>query len=245
MNAMSLMQMVKKAPAAALMLACCHAAAAGGQAADTGMQRQDLALLKQKVEEFLNAQAVGYPGEVSVSAGAIDRNLRLASCPAPEAFLPTGSRAWGKTSVGVRCVSPAAWTIYVQATVSVMADYFVAAAPLAQGHVMSSQDLVTAKGDLTRLPSGIFTDASQVIGRSVTISLTAGSVLRQEMLKAPTAVHQGQTVMITSSGNGFRVSAEGQALTSAAEGQPVQVKVASGEVITGIARRGGQIEVAF
>ena len=100
-------------------------------------------------------------------------------------------------------------------------------------------------GDLTQLPPGIFTDVAQAQGRIVNISMGAGTVLRQEMLKASPVVQQGQTVMLTSSGKGFRVSAEGKAMTKANEGQVVQVKVTSGQVISGIARAGGQVEVVF
>jgi len=129
--------------------------------------------------------------------------------------------------------------------VSVAAQYLVSAAPLAQGQVINSQDLLFETGDLTRLPAGVFTDMSQAIGRSVSISMTAGTVLRQEMLKIVPVVQMGQTVKVTSIGNGFSVSAEGKAMAKANEGQLVQVKVASGQVVTGIARNNGQIEVNF
>lgn len=207
--------------------------------------KQNLSAIKSKITEFLETQTIGYPGKVSVHAGAIDQNLKLAQCPDLQIFMPTGSRAWGKTSVGVRCNAPSVWTIYVQATVNVMAQYLVAAAPLAQGQNVTDQDVMFEKGDLTQLPAGVFTDQTQAIGRTVNISMNAGTVLRQEMLKVALAVQQGQTVMVTSKGNGFSVSAEGQAMGKANEGQVVQVKVASGQVVTGIARNGGQVEVGF
>lgn len=207
--------------------------------------KQSLASIKSKITEFLETQTIGYPGKVSVHAGAIDPNLKLAQCPDVQVFMPTGSRAWGKTSVGVRCNAPSVWTIYVQATVNVMAQYLVASSPLAQGQVVTDQDVMFEKGDLTQLPAGVFTDQTQAIGRTVNISMNAGTVLRQEMLRAALAVQQGQTVMVTSKGNGFSVSAEGQAMGKANEGQVVQVKVASGQVVTGIARNGGQVEVGF
>lgn len=207
--------------------------------------KQNLSVIKSKITEFLETQTIGYPGKVNVHAGAIDQNLKLAQCPDLQVFMPTGSRAWGKTSVGVRCNAPSVWTIYVQATVNVMAQYLVAAAPLAQGQIVTDQDVMFEKGDLTQLPAGVFTDQTQAIGRTVNISMNAGTVLRQEMLKVALAVQQGQTVMVTSKGNGFSVSAEGQAMGKANEGQVVQVKVASGQVVTGIARNGGQVEVGF
>ncbi|MDO9364891.1 MAG: flagellar basal body P-ring formation chaperone FlgA [Methylotenera sp.] len=214
-------------------------------AASNQVVRQDLSTLKFKIIDFLKTQTIGYPGEVSVHAGAIDQHLRLAQCPDPQVFLPKGSRAWGKTSVGVRCNAPSAWTIYAQATVNVSAQYLVAAAPLAQGRIVTSQDLIFETGDLTQLPAGIFTELDQAVGRLVNISMNAGTVIRQEMLKIPPVVQQGQTVSITSIGRGFRISAEGKAITKANEGELVKVKVASGQVVTGIARQGGLIEVGF
>jgi flagella basal body P-ring formation protein FlgA len=65
------------------------------------------------------------------------------------------------------------------------------------------------------------------------------------MLKASPVVQQGQTVMVVSNGQGFSVSAEGQAMTKASEGQVVQVKVANGQLVSGIARIGGKVEVIY
>lgn len=175
-----------------LLSAGVSAQAATNQAAlNKQYPKQDLALVKTKVEEFLQMQTVGYPGKVTVQAGAIDPNLKLAQCQDMQVFLPSGSRAWGKTSVGIRCSTPSAWTIYAQATVNVVAQYLVAATPLAQGRVITPEDLLFQTGDLTQLPAGIFTDIAQALGRIVNISMNAGTVLRQEMLKVSPVVQQG------------------------------------------------------
>lgn len=229
-----------------LMAATCHAEVVTPHTALANQAvKQNLPAVKAKIAEFLEMQTIGYPGKVSVHVGAIDPNIKLAYCPELQVFLPAGSRAWGKTSVGVRCNAPSNWTIYVQATVNVEAKYLVAAAPLAQGQIVTIQDLLFEKGDLTQLPAGVFTDMAQAIGRSVSMSMNVGTVLRQEMLKITPVVQQGQTVKVTSVGEGFSVSAEGKAMTKANEGQLVQVKVSSGQVVTGIARIGGQVEVNF
>jgi flagella basal body P-ring formation protein FlgA len=218
---------------------------AAATSAASRVEYQDLGLVSASIRSFLQKQSLGYPGKVTVTAGAIDPNLKLAACPDLQVFLPAGSRAWGKTSVGIRCLRPSPWTIYAQASVSVAAQYLVAAAPLAQGKVLSAEDFIFENGDLTQLPAGVFTDPAQAIGRTVSISLMAGTVLRQEMLKLPPAVLQGQTVMVKTVGQGFSVSVEGQAMTNATDGQVIRVKLASGQIVTGIARNGGQVEVGF
>ena len=208
-------------------------------------QRQDVAALKQSVEQFLQVQTAGLPGQVAVKVGAIDAHMNLAACPAPEAFLMPGSRAWGKTTVGVRCAAPSAWTVYIQATVSVQADYVASAVPLAQGQPIEAGQLVILKGDLTTLPAGIVTDMGQAIGRSVNISLPSGTPLRLDTLRSKPVVQSGQLVRLVSTGNGFSVSGEGRAVASAGEGQTVQVRTAGGQQVSGIAKAGGLVEVTF
>lgn len=206
--------------------------------------RTEPAVLKQTVSDFLSQQAGGLPGEVKVTVGAIDPRLNLAPCPAPQAFFMPGARAWGKTTVGVRCTAPT-WTIYVQAMVSVQGEYVTNAVPLAQGQTIEAGQLSLMKGDLAQLPPGVATDISQVVGRSSNVSLPPGTPLRLDTLKSKPVVQPGQLVKLVSSGNGFSVSAEAKALSMAGEGQPVQVKTASGQQVTGIAKAGGLVEVAF
>jgi flagella basal body P-ring formation protein FlgA len=206
---------------------------------------QDPALIRQAAEQFLQAQTTGLPGQVRLTIGALDQRLKLAACAAPQAFSPPGSRLWGKTTVGVRCLTPSSWTIYLQATVSVMADYIASAAPLVQGQLIGPGQLIKMTGELTTLPSGIVTDMSQALGRTVTISLPAGAPLRLDVLRNQTVVQQGQVVRLTSIGPGFRVSAEARAMGNASEGQVVQVKTLAGQQISGIAKAGGAVEVVY
>ena len=57
----------------------------------------------------------------------------------------------------VRCTVPYQWTIYVRATVKVIANYVVSAKPLTQGHMLTAADLAIRSGDLAQLPPGIVT----------------------------------------------------------------------------------------
>ncbi|MFC0166622.1 flagellar basal body P-ring formation chaperone FlgA [Pseudoduganella danionis] len=226
-------------------LLCLSATAVNTASAQNASQRQDPATLRRTVEQFLQVQTAGLPGQVTLSIGAIDPRMQLAACAEPQAFFMAGARAWGKTTVGVRCVAPSPWTIYVQATVTVIGDYVASAVPLAQGQSIDDKQLVTLKGDLTMLPAGIATEAAQVIGRSANISLPAGTPLRLDTLRSKPVVQSGQLVRVITSGNGFSVSSEGRAMSTAGDGQVVQVRTAGGQQISGIAKAGGMVEVAF
>jgi flagella basal body P-ring formation protein FlgA len=207
--------------------------------------RQDLGTLKQTAEQFLRTQAKGLPGEVRVTVGAIDPRLKLPACTVPEAFLPPASKVWGKTTVGVRCTTPSSWTIYVSAQVQVHGEYIAAATPLAQGQTISQADLARVKGDLTALPAGVITDVSQALGRSAATNIALGSPLRQDALRTQQAIQQGQAVRVVVNGAGFSVSSEARALNNAYEGQLTQVRTPAGQVVSGIAKLGGIVELAY
>lgn len=211
--------------------------------AQTGA-RQDGAALRALAETYLQAQSAGLSGKVTVKVGAVDPRLSLAACPAPEAFQQPGARPWGKTTVGLRCTAPA-WTIFVQAQVSVVADYVTAAVPLAQGQAIEAGQLATMQGDIAAMPNGIITDRAQAVGRTPTVSLPAGTPLRSDSLKSKPVVQQNQAVRIISRGENFSVSGEGKAIGNASEGQVVQVRTPRGAIVSGTARHGGIVEVAL
>jgi len=206
--------------------------------------RQDVAEIRRVVEDFLRVQSRGLPGEASFTVGAIDPNNNLAPCPALEAFLPAGGRPWGRINVGVRCLTEGGWSIYVPAQVRVVGEYFVTARPLARGQAIAAADLARRRGDLAELPAGVVTEEAQAVGKTLNVSTQSGQILRTEILRAPPAVQQGQRVRIVSKGRGFQVASEGKALANAADGQVVQVRTASGQTVSGIARQGGTVEVA-
>lgn len=213
--------------------------------AASAAETQDPARLRQTVDQFLQVQSAGLPGKVTVTVGNVDGRMKLAACPAPEAFLMPGTKPWGKTTVGVRCAAPSPWTVYIQANVSVLGNYIAAAAPVPQGQPIVESQLATIQGDLTTLPASIATDKAQVLGRTSNIAISAGMPLRLDSLRIKPVVQMGQLVRLVSAGPGFKVSAEAKAVGNAADGQVVQVRTAGGQNISGIARAGGMVEVAF
>lgn len=213
--------------------------------AQTVSARQDVHELRKVIEQFLHNQTSGLPGQVEVVVAHLEPRLNLSACVSPEPFLPKGSRAWGKTSVGVRCTAPVAWTIYTKATVKVHAEYITAGVPLTQGQVIAASDLVKTRGDIASLPPGIVTDMTQAVGQKVALTIPLGAPLRKDLLRGQQAIQSGQAVRLVSVGAGFKVSTEGRAMGSATDGQLVQARTASGQTVSGTARLGGIVEVTF
>ena len=216
---------------------------AGVAASVFGAERQEIPALLTAVENFVRSETAGFPGEVSVGLGAVDPRLNLPACPAPEPFVPAGGRLWGQAAVGVRCNGQTPWTVYVPVSVKVMANVVHAAKPLAQGQPVGPADITLQKADLAQLPAGILTEPAQAIGKTLVSSIASGQPLRQDLLRAPPVVLQGQTVKLLAQGRGFNVSSEGKALAAAAEGQVVQVRTHSGQIIGGIARPDAVVQV--
>lgn len=220
---------------ARILLAGALLAAAGARAED---------LVGATVDQFLKTQTKGLPGRVSSSVGALDPRTQLGPCTAMEPFVPSGSRLWGKSTVGVRCLGPSKWTIYVPVQINVFGTYVVAARSLSPGLPLGSDDLQLREGDLTALPTSVLTDPAQGLGKTLKIAIGNGQPLRGDLLVSPPVVQQGQVVRLVAQGAGYSVSNEGRALGNAAEGQIVQARTASGQVVSGIARRGGVVEIA-
>lgn len=205
--------------------------------------RVQIAQIQKSVLQLLRSQTAGLPGKVSFTLGTIDTRLNLQPCAAPEAFIPPGVRLWGHASVGVRCDGSKPWTIYIPVSVKVLANVVVAAHELAQGQSIQASDLTVQQADLGVLPLAVITDPRQALGRIATLSIAPGQPLRQDLLRLPPVIQQGQSVTVRALGPGFQVTAEGTAVNNAVEGQVALVRTATGRTISGIARLGGIVDV--
>ena len=57
---------------------------------------------------------------IEIEPGQLDPRLKLTPCRRIEPYLPTGSTAWGRTRVGLRCLQgPTRWNVYLPVTVRV------------------------------------------------------------------------------------------------------------------------------
>jgi flagellar basal body P-ring formation protein FlgA len=203
--------------------------------------KQSHAKIHEVALAYTQAQTRTLPGKVSIKMEDIDPRTVLPACAALEAFLPGGAQLMGKTSIGVRCNAKPVWSVFVQATVRVSADMLIANRPLAQNTVLNANDFSLQNGEMGQ--PGILTDPAQAVGKTLKFGIGAGQVLRQDMLRAPYIVTQGQTTEVRVRTDSFAVRSTGQALNNGAEGQNVQVRMASGQVVSGTATADGSVEV--
>jgi flagella basal body P-ring formation protein FlgA len=206
---------------------------------------QDLETLRSGASQFVKRQMTGQAGQVSVTTSPLDPRLNLAACHEIDYFVPAGSRLWGNTNIGARCSAPNLWTIYIPATVSIVADIVFSARPLSPGQTVTAADIQIKSDDITQYAAGVISDPAQAIGRNPALGIAAGYPLRADMLRAPFVILQGQSVRLIAGGRGFQVNSEGKALNNAAVGSLVSVRTQSGRVIKAIAKETGVAEVSY
>lgn len=203
----------------------------------------ELGNLSKEVEKFLRSQSSSLQNDIEINVKPIDSRLKLSACAQLSPFLPPGGKAWGKVTVGMRCTAPKPWTVYIAAQVRVFGDYFVTKSAISAGQVLSESDIVKVRGELSSQSPGTIVNSGTAIGKTMIAAYPAGIGIRQDMFKMIPIIQQGQSIKIVSQGNGFRVSNDAIALNNASEGQLTRAKTNSGQLVSGIARAGGFIEV--
>jgi len=214
--------------------------AANAQTAPPG--QQDGESIRAAALAYLQQQSAGLPGHVSITVSPVFPR-GLAACTSLEPFMPPGARTFGRTTVGVRCIGAKPWTLYVGARIAIEVTYYVASRQIGAGEALSVADFMPRSGDLASLPQTIITDPNQATGAVALVRISAGLPLRSDMLRSAASVISGQTVKVIALGANFMISTEGSALNNGEPGQQVRVRTSGGQVITGVVKDAGTVQV--
>ena len=192
-----------------------------------------------------SATSAGAP-RIEVIVGQLDARLRLAPCARIEPYLPEGTRPWGKSRIGLRCLEGTAkWNVYLPITVKAFAPGWVSVNGANAGGVLAPGDLAQAEVDLAEDPSAPLVNADAAVGRTLARPLKPGQSVRLSHLKARQWFNAGDTVSVLAQGSGFSVAGEAQALTPGIEGQPARVRTDGGRVLTGVPVGDKRLELAL
>ena len=194
------------------------------------------------VKTFIEQQMPTGKGRVEITVGSLDPRLQLAPCGRIEPYLLPGTRLWGRTSIGVRCLSGANWAVSLPITVSVFGPAVVATEPLAAGMSPPLGSLQVIETELSREQGTPVTDPAQLVGRTLTRAVAAGQVIRADQLRMAQTVASGDPLKIEMIGQGFVIQGEGQALGAGSEGQSIKVRTDNGRIVAGTLR-GRTVEI--
>ncbi|WAC72499.1 flagellar basal body P-ring formation chaperone FlgA [Roseateles sp. SL47] len=171
---------------------------------------------------------------VEVELGRLDPRLRLAPCDQIQPYLPPNQRMWGRTRIGIRCLSgPTKWNVSLPLTIRVFAPAYVAMADLPVGTLLTQEHLRLADTDIAGEGGVIFSQPEGWVGRHLAKGLMAGEALRSTDLKLRQWVQPGDRVQVQAAGQGYAVSGEGQAMGVGLEGQEVRIRFDNGRMVTG------------
>lgn len=242
-----------RATVAAAGLALCAALATGGaahaqQQAAAADPVPDLGAVTQRWlnDAMSRGASSGLPLRMEVSVGTLDPRLRLAPCARVEPYLPPGSRLWGRTRLGLRCVEgTTAWNVYLPVTIKAFGPAWVLTGPVAPGAVLTANDATQAEVDWAEDSAAVMAQQDTWVGQVAARQLVAGQALRQSMVRPPQLFRAGAQVKVVAQGPGYAISSAGQALTAAGAGQTVRVRMDNGRIVGGTVTEDGTVTVAF
>lgn len=175
------------------------------------------------------------PLRLEISVGALDSRLRLAACNRVEPYLPPGSRLWGRTRVGLRCLEgPVRWNVFLPVTVKAYGPAWVLRQDVASGTVLGEGAAVQAEVDWAEDASPVLASPQQWQGQVTMRALGTGQVLRQNVVRPAQLFQAGAQVRVVAQGSGFQITADGQALGAGVLGQVVKVRMDGGRIMSGV-----------
>lgn len=217
-----------------------------GAAHAQSQSNADLEALSQRwAEGALQGEAsAGMPLRLQIQIGKLDARLQLAACAKVEPYLPPGTRLWGRTRIGLRCVEGARrWNVYLPVTVQAFGPAWVLNNNVRLGDALSAGDASLAEVDWAETDSPVVANQPDWVGREAARHLQAGQALRQNLLRAPQLFAQGAQVKVAAGGGGFTIMSSGRAMTAGAVGANVRVRMDNGRLVSGIVNAQGVVEV--
>lgn len=248
-------ELIRWMPAALIAMFCVWALIEPAQA-QTSPGTEAAPVIRAEFAQTLNTwaqtqaldtgSALASVARVEVQLGRLDPRLRLAPCARVEPYLPAGSRLWGRSRIGLRCVDGAVrWNVYLPVQVQVFAPATVLNTALPAQAEITAEHLTEAEVDWAEGTQPPVTDAAALVGLRLTRALPAGQPLRATDLQRQVWFQAGDTVKLVAVGAGFEVSAQGQALGRGIDGQPVRVRTPAGRIVSGTAVGERRVETAL
>jgi flagellar basal body P-ring formation protein FlgA len=206
---------------------------------------QSLESIQTAAESFVRA---GLPsGKHHVSSTRLDERLRLNECAAPlETFSQTAGGSGGRITVGVRCSSPQAWTLFVPVSVEVEVAVLVLRRPLARRARVTLADVEPQTRLLPGSGTQFISDIASLQGHRLKRSLPVGTALTVDMLTPDLLVRRGQQVTVIAASGPIEIRAQGLALNDAAASERVRVQnVTSLKIVEGVVESESVVRVGI
>jgi flagella basal body P-ring formation protein FlgA len=182
--------------------------------------------VRQIVTGFLKTSGIWGDAEVKVAELTISADRTLPKGRATYRVLPPRHmRSLGTVPLSVVFDVDGRFqkTIRATARVEALAPVVVAARPIGRLKPISTDDLKMEKMNLAELPTGVMTDADDIIGKRARRNIHAGDILRPDLIEMPPLVKRGDMVVIVAETEGIKVTATGEVKSDGLRGEQVKV----------------------
>tara|TARA_R110001583_G_scaffold177418_2_gene332611 strand:- start:111029 stop:111733 length:705 start_codon:yes stop_codon:yes gene_type:complete len=203
--------------------------------------------IEQVAYEYALKQTQASYDNPQIVMDSLDNRLRLQACDvALDAFSTNGIVGLGNQTIGVKCNSPVAWTVYVPVKVKVLKLVVVASRPLSSNQLITQSDIKLQQLDISSLQHGYLNSTQLVIGQQLKYSVSMGSVIKPNSLNAQKIVHRGEQIMLVSMAGQMEVRMSGTALDDGTLGERVKVKNSTSKrIVEGVVDAPGIVNVSL
>jgi flagella basal body P-ring formation protein FlgA len=114
-------------------------------------------------------------------------------------------------------------TIGVTADIAMFEDVHITRRAIPRGGVVTAEDLLVERRDVSTLPRGVIVRAEDAVGKEAKVALAPFTALRHQQLGAPALVRRGDVVTLLVECAGLRITTKGEVREDAPRGAQVRV----------------------
>lgn len=200
-------------------------------------------MINEKIDQVLAARAKQKYGDaVQQHATLLTPAEKLAGlCATPALRVPESIRLTGNRTVLAQCGTR---RTFIQIRVEAEGSYWITTRALQAGQPITERDVRPFRGSLSHVPSATIFTNEPVIDAIPTRILQAGDLLVKNQLRQHWLAVTGKSVDVISNGAGFEIRAQGKAMANAAAGHPLNVRMKSGRIVSGIMSADGAVRIS-
>jgi flagella basal body P-ring formation protein FlgA len=203
--------------------------------------------IEQVAYEYALKQSQASYDNPQIAMDSLDDRLRLQACNVGlDVFSTKDVVGLGNQTIGVKCNSPVAWTVYVPVKVKVLKLVVVANRPLSSNQQLTQGDIKLQQWDIGSLQHGYLNSTQLVIGQQLKYPISMGSVIKPNNLEAQKIVHRGEQIMLVAMAGQMEVTMSGTALDDGILGERVKVKNSTSKrIVEGVVDAPGIVKVSL
>lgn len=205
--------------------------------------------IKQAVETAIRSRMPWKNEDVTISDVTFDETINLPTGKLSYQFVPNRNEDYlGQTILALHLFvnSQPVRKIWVNATITVMANVVTVIRPMGKHRHFELADLSVERRDLAKLPSGTVSRIEDALGNRTTRMIYPNTVLQSSMISSPPLVNRGDVVRIVAISGSMTITATGMAKQKGSKGEMVRVvNTDSKRIVTARVTGPGAVEVDF